>query len=212
MGATRTDGPSAAPHAPGDVVVLRELWRGRVWAARPAHVVVDEPALRMFHVPPRVLVLEAGGAAGLPLRLPPSEGWRLRRVPRSPTRVLSFAFPDTPYAVLAIWAPDGSFRGWYVNLQRPLVPSPAGFDTTDLVLDVRIDPDGRWRWKDEDELAEAIARGLLDEEAATRLRRWGERAVEHVVLREPPFDRDWRGWRPDPRWAPPELPPEASLP
>jgi uncharacterized protein len=27
-----------------------------------------------------------------------------------------------------------------------------------------------------------------------------------VLAGEPPFDRDWQDWRPDPRWPVPELP------
>jgi hypothetical protein len=27
------------------------------------------------------------------------------------------------------------------------------------------------------------------------------------MAREHPFDRDWSGWRPDPTWPLPELPP-----
>jgi hypothetical protein len=30
--------------------------------------------------------------------------------------------------------------------------------------------------------------------------------VEHILLREPPFDEDWSSWRPDPAWPAPELP------
>ena len=47
---------------------------------------------------------------------------------------------------------------------------------------------------------------MFSEEDAAWFRYWGERAVEHVLLREPPFDRDWSTWRPDPSWETPELP------
>ena len=43
--------------------------------------------------------------------------------------------------------------GWYVNLQLPFRRTELGFETMDLVLDLIVDPDGSWRWKeDEDEL------------------------------------------------------------
>jgi hypothetical protein len=29
------------------------------------------------------------------------------------------------------------------------------------------------------------------------------------LRREPPFDREWAEWRPDPGWAIPALPPDA---
>ena len=46
---------------------------------------------------------------------------------------------------------------------------------------------------------------MLTEDDARGIRRAGERAVEHVLLREPPFDRDWEAWLPDPTWGPLDL-------
>ena len=51
------------------------------------------------------------------------------------------------------WDESWSFLGWYVNLQSPLRRSPLGFDMTDWALDVWVEPDGRWQWKDEDDFA-----------------------------------------------------------
>jgi len=190
---------------PGDVVAIRELWDGRIWFARPAIVVADEPHLTMLHVPPRVGTKEPVGSDGTPLRIPTKE-WRLVDAVRGDTWNLSFAFPGTAYAVILGFEPAGGLREYYVNLQEPLMRSPAGFDTVEHLLDVTIRPDRtRWSWKDEDELAEAVRRGIFTEEDAAWFRFWGERAVEHVLLREPPFDRDWSAWRPDPSWETPEL-------
>ncbi len=105
----------------------------------------------------------------------------------------------------------GIRRGWegltHVNLEDPLRPSPAGFDTTDLILDAVVEPHGSaWRWKDEDELREAVRRGLFDRDDVEALYEAGRRGVAHVIERRPPFDRDWEGWRPDPSWPLPELP------
>ncbi len=36
---------------PGDHVLLREAWKGRVWTARPAVVVTDSPELVALYVP-----------------------------------------------------------------------------------------------------------------------------------------------------------------
>ena len=122
-------------------------------------------------------------------------------------RILSFAFPQTPYSVLATWEPDtGAFGGWYVNLQAPLARTDVGFDTTEHVLDVLIPADRTtWTWKDEDELSDAVAEGLFSPAEAERFHVAGERAVEQILLREPPFDEDWEAWRPDPTWPAPEL-------
>jgi hypothetical protein len=212
-------GGTAAPrratvdrYRPGEAVAIRELWRGRVWYARPATVVRDDANVTMLHVPARATVKEPVDDLGAPLRIPLAPGWGFRDVRRGDTWNLSFAFPDTPYSVILGFDADGTFREYYVNLQTPLVRSPVGFDTIEHILDVTIPPDrSGWAWKDEDELAEAIDAGLFSAEDAGWFRYWGERAVEHVLLREPPFDEDWSGWRPDPSWAEPTLPSEWDL-
>jgi len=199
------------PYAPGDPIAIREIWNGRVWYARPATVVRDEPNLTMLLVPPRVVCKEPVDPTGMPLRLP-RDGWDFIDTPRSERSMLSFAFPDTPYSVILGFDERFALDEYYVNLQSPLVRSPAGFDTVEHLLDVQIPPDrSTWAWKDEDELAEAVDQGLFTEEDSAWFRYWGERAVEHVLLREPPFDEDWSTWRPDPAWQEPALPADWDL-
>jgi uncharacterized protein len=208
MGGTSGAGIDETPAAfePGATVAIRELWDGRVWYARPATVVRDEPNVTMLLVPPQVIAKEPVGAEGEPLRIPTAD-WTLRDVERADNWNLSFAFPDTPYAVILGYGADGGFNEYYVNLQTPLARSSTGFDLVEHILDVTIPADrSTWAWKDEDELAEAVDGGLFTEEDAAWFHYWGERAVEHILLREPPFDEDWASWRPDPAWAAPELP------
>ena len=94
-----------------------------------------------------------------------------------------------------------------MNLEEPLRRTAIGFDTLDHELDVIVELDGSWRWKDEDDLAEVDPPGRdPDAEDEPRLRADGERAVRRILDREPPFDRDWTAWRPDPSWPIPVLP------
>lgn len=190
---------------PGDAVVLREVWDGRVFAARPATVVRDDPWQQVFLVPGGARIAMPIGGDGEELRVP-DRPWRMEIRERGAHPVLSFAWPETPYSVI-LWSRRDEGPAWYVNLQAPLARTSIGFDSTDHALDALVAIDGsRWEWKDEDELEEAVASGLFTEEDATGFRRWGERAVERIVLREPPFDEDWLSWRPDPTWPAPELP------
>jgi predicted RNA-binding protein associated with RNAse of E/G family len=200
-----------ARRRPGDHVVLRELWRGRVWYARPAIVVTDRADVRMFFVPAAVTALVPVDDAGSPLRLY-ADAWSLVPERHGDVGVLSFAFPDAAYAVILAVGRGGP-QGYYVNLQSPLTPTPVGFDTVEHVLDATIAPDrSSWAWKDEDELADAVAHGIFTEDDAATFRAWGERGVAHVMDRRPPFDRDWDEWRPDPSWTDPVLPPNATAP
>jgi Protein of unknown function (DUF402) len=190
--------------AVGTAVALRDVWRGSVWAARAAIVVEDDPDQVMLYIP-------VGARWFAPVR----DGRRLKiqqpdfelaEFRNDDLHVLSFAWPDTLAAVLLQFGPDWSPLRWYVNLEDPLRRSEIGFDTLDHKLDVILELDGSWRWKDEDELAEAIRLGLIDPGREPELRAAAERAVRRVVGREPPFDRDWTAWRPDPSWRTPELP------
>ena len=191
---------------PGDAIVLRELWGGRVFEARPSTVVSDEPHQVVLFVRTGARVAVALDEAGEQLRLPMGS-WHMEIREARSFSVLSFSWPDTPYSVLFMREPDGTPRGWYVNMQSPIARTPIGFYTVDHALDVVIPPDrSSWAWKDEDELAAAVALGLFTEDDAAWFRYWGERGVEHVLLRLPPFDQDWELWLPDPSWPAAELP------
>ena len=197
---------SSAVFRAGVGIVLREVWRGRVFEARPTTVVRDEPDQTMLLLPGGVRCGLPIGTDGRELRLP-DRPWHLEVRQRGDQPILSFAWPDTSYSVL-LWAAEDGRRVWYVNLQDPLTRTPLGFDTVDHALDVVVEIDrSSWRWKDEVELAEAVRDGLFTPEEAADFRTSGERAVERILGGEPPFDRDWGDWRPDRGWPTPELRP-----
>ena len=192
---------------PGDAIALRERWGNTIFEARATTVVQDLPEQTMLFVPPRVVCADPYDDEGVELHIP-DRPWHLELRTRGDSGILSFAWPDKSYAILLLLNDDGSPRGWYVNLQTPLARTPVGWDTVDHALDVLVTLDrSSWTWKDEDELAEAIGLGLFTEDDAISFRYWGERAIEHLVLHQPPFDEEWVDWRPDPTWPVPELPP-----
>jgi hypothetical protein len=199
-------GGDPPPLEPGDPVTLREVWEGRILAARPVRVVEDVPSRhRAFWFAPGTRWMNDPRDHGEVRFLDTSWELEARVLDRG---VLSFSFPDTPYAVLMNTDEAGAFTGYYVNIESALRPWEGGFDYTDWFLDVRIPIDrSSYAWKDEVELAEAMRRGLMSRREAHDIRRAGERAIEHVLLREPPFDEPWEDWRPDPGWNPPELAP-----
>jgi hypothetical protein len=192
--------------SPGETVVLREVWQARVWTARPATVVRDDDLL-MFFVPIGARWFSPFAASdGRPLHVP-TEPWIVRERTWRASHALSFAEPGLPHAVLAFWHEDWRFRAWYVNVQTALARTDLGFDYMDQELDVVIDPDlSAWRWKDEDETEVAVRLGHFTASDAARFRREAAAQIERIVRGSPPFDRDWRSWRPDPAWPIPELP------
>lgn len=191
---------------PGEPVVLRDVWRDAIWAARPAVVVQDEPAQHAFCVFPGTRWKGPASRDGTTLRLRET-GWRLVDRLWAGSTILSFAWPRTPHAVLLYFdQASGDLLQFYVNLQDPLRRTRIGFDTTDHILDAVVEPDrSAWRWKDEDELAEAVDRGLFTPEQAGSFRAEGERAVRRIVEGDPPFDRDWTVWEPEATWPIPRL-------
>ena len=83
---------------------------------------------------------------------------------------------------------------------------PDGWDTSDLALDLVVDPDGARRWKDEDEYAHHRRLGLITQVEHTAVRAAREEAVALVEARGDLFaDPAVRRWLPDPGWSPPSL-------
>jgi hypothetical protein len=192
--------------ATGRAVALREIWRGRVWSARPATVVADAEDLRMLYVPIGGRWMSPCDEDGSPLRAR-RDRWALCECIWEDHHVLSFAWPDVGHAILLFFDRSWSPTTWYVNVQEPLRRSRVGFDTMDQDLDVLVAPDGSSvRWKDEDELLEDVRLGNYTQDEAATFRAEGERGVRRIVDRDPPLDRDWSTWRPDPAWPPPTLP------
>jgi len=125
---------------------------------------------------------------------------------------------------LIVWRPGGAHavhihwrgedwlpNGFYVNLQEPMTETADGFETTDLFLDIVVDADLGWRWKDEDELEEAAAVGRLTATEANAVRIEGERVVADIEARLWPFDGSYDNWRPDPAWPLPVFPKDWNI-
>lgn len=190
----------------GRAVALREVWRDRVWSARPATVVADDGELQMFYVPIGARWMSPRDDDGTMLRAR-RDRWTLGESTWEDHHVLSFAWPGVGHAVLLFFDREWSPTTWYVNVQEPLRRSPIGFDTMDQDLDVLVATDGSSvRWKDEDELLEDVRLGTYTDEEAASFRSEGERGVRRILDREPPLDSDWTTWRPDPSWPPATLP------
>jgi predicted RNA-binding protein associated with RNAse of E/G family len=112
----------------------------------------------------------------------------------------------TSHSVYVTWNEKEELVGWYVNLEEPWRESSFGFDTTDHLLDIWVDPGRGWRWKDEDHLAEALDLGLFSAEQAKAMRAEGGRAIVRIEAWTAPFDEGWENWRPDSDWPLPSIP------
>lgn len=191
---------------PGNPVVLREIWRGKVWSGRPCTVVEDTPSRLVLYSGAGVRWMMPCDPAGVRLRIPEDE-WVLREGVWT-LEVLRIVTPGSRHSVLLIWtAGFREFLLWYVNLEDPFVRTAVGFDYKDRLLDIEIAPDlSQWSWKDEDELEEALARGVLTSQEAQVIRAEGEEVIAALDARRPPFDERWDLWRPNRGWRNPGFP------
>lgn len=185
----------------GDEVLLRSSYRGNVRWCWPHRYVADWQGRHGIYVQPGSqgkLMKRALGRSYL-------DDWVTDRPAFDYTwehsHVLRFMRPGDAHTVELFWWEDWSFRGWYVNLQAPLVVRGNRFDTTDWALDVVVDPDGAWHWKDEDDFERAQELGVLDAAQAAAVRAEGER-----VIAERPWPTGFEGWRPPADWGPLPLP------
>lgn len=190
---------------PGSQIVLRETWKGRVWEARAAIVVEDAPERTLLYVSPRSPKKRASWSNGQTMRFPVRD-WILASARSSNRHVLSFAWPDRSHGVLLSWDGDsGEFNQWYVNLQTPLQRTSLGFDATDHILDVVVEPDRSYRFKDDDELEEAVTAGLFTADDVDAFHAERERIVAAISARTEPFDDSYLAWKPDAAWGVPAL-------
>ncbi|MGA9749678.1 MAG: DUF402 domain-containing protein [Nocardioides sp.] len=121
---------------------------------------------------------------------------------------LCWAPTGLPWSVWLFWHDDGSFNGWYVNLEDPHVRDGHNVYSSDRILDVEVGPDRRVTYKDEHELVAAVEQGRYSQEEADRFHADARKIVELVAAWGSPFCDDWDTFRPDPAWTLPQLPPE----
>jgi predicted RNA-binding protein associated with RNAse of E/G family len=194
---------------PGQTIVIREIWQDKLWSLRPEIVVRDTPDLLSLYMPPGTVWKQPkapDGQRATVVHRARSE-WMLKTVPWQDYYRLRLTIPGADYSVLIFWdPPDMKQHSWYVNLEDPLHRTALGFDFLDQFLDIIIKPDlSAWHWKDEDELAEAVALGAVSKERAAAMRAEGEKVVAWLQSGKSPFN-GWEKWRPDPSWVTPVLP------
>lgn len=200
----------------GSTVTVEERWQGLLWTAVPHRVIDSRPELLTGWVPAGSLsvyatnrgLAETAGLTRDQRKLLALKSLRARASEFAETPgKLSFFRPGRWSRInLGFHPEDGHFLGWYVDFQVPVRPTPTGLVTKDLVLDLWINPDRSWQWKDRDDLDRAIEQGLVDPDHRTRLDHEAERVLGELADGAAPFTDELTRFRPDPQWPLPELP------
>jgi hypothetical protein len=198
---------------PGETLLIRYVRDGVVRGARPTRVVGERNGYLASWLPAGTIVANPVLANGEPLRsVPIEERFTVERgalpalQPWRGEGILMLTPDDAAHSVWVFWHDDGSFWGFYVNLEQRHRRNGNTIDTRDHVLDLECERPRQWQWKDEDELVLAVEHGFVTPELAAEIRAEGERVAGMIERWEPPFSDGWENWRPDPAWPLPVLP------
>ena len=202
---------------PGDHIVVRNVFEGRVQTVFPSIVVADTPELVVTWLPVETPVLNGvSEPATVPDRytvhLSPEDmlakEWTMVERNWHTSGTLRIKNPRAMWSLWVFWHPEMSdVKAWYINVDAPYKRSRLGFDTWDMFLDVVVQPDRKsWEYKDEDEFADAIAAGVFTELEAQNVRDAAAKALQTVAENRPPFDNMSARWRPDVLWEIPQIP------
>jgi hypothetical protein len=209
------------PFKPGRLILHRNVRHGRIGWVRPARVISDDERGLALWIDRGTPVASEVAADGRGMRAMPFAEWITMRYelhvgPWLGPPLLKFLPARAAHSVWWFRDENGRFAHWYVNLEEPGVRwddgTIAGVDVVDQDLDVVIDPDRRWRWKDEEEFAERLAfpeHYWVRDEASVRAE--GERVIKLAEAGIFPFDGTWCDFVPDPGWQSPATMPEGWL-
>jgi hypothetical protein len=134
----------------GTVIVLEEVWRGKLWSARPVRVVEDRTDLITLWCPegtpvkgPVALWRSIDRSAGPAyfVSMLTHQDWTFDDFVW-PTANLMLLRPGDWHAVWVSWTGTGDAMGWYINFQQPFHRTERGIQTMDLMLDLIVDQDG----------------------------------------------------------------------
>lgn len=109
-----------------------------------------------------------------------------------------FTFPGLWHDVGLFHTADGRFTGTYANVLTPVrLTDATTWHTTDLFLDVWMDPDGAVRLLDEEELDTALRNGWIDADLGRLARAEADRLISSArcgdwppaIVREWPLER-----------------------
>ncbi len=192
--------------SPGDHVILRHVYAGKVWAAIPVTVVEDSAQLISVYVRPGTEFAAPLCSRDEHLRVLSSGDWTLQLLSWFGHHLWT-AMPGAPYSIWTLWSePNWEHQGWKINPEEPLRRTSIGFDTSDHVIDAVIQPDlSRWDWKDEDEFAEAVQLELITSEDASQIRQMTVQVANDMISQQADQLCVLATWRPPPTWTTPVL-------
>jgi len=203
----------------GESCAIRGIVNNQVWLAQAVIVVKDE-------LNETILLLTPGAQCAIPEGLvswrmhhefshgsrwqeSKSENFTLREYIWHTNRLLIFLEPEKYFACCIFWNhTSNQFGCYYINFQLPIHRSRCGFDTLDLDLDIVIDAQYNWKWKDLEEYNAGIKEGGILAEWVEGIESSKNDVFDRIDKRSYPLDGSWLEWQPPKDWIPPKLPKE----
>ncbi len=186
---------------PGDTVALRYITRdGHPGMSWPYVVVRDSEDLVALYIPEGTTYKNWSNQ---PSRHLADAQWR-----RDTLRLM---YPGAAHSIWLSWdRNDGGrrFHGYYVNFEEPFRRTSIGFDTNDHMLDIVVEPDLTWSWKDAEDFDRRVASGVYAVEFAASVREQAKPLIAAIESRAKPYCDGWEDWFPDSGWPLPVLPPQ----
>ena len=197
---------------PGDVISWRGIYRQRIWHVQPTILVRDSPTETVLTLLPGTECIAEetypkGKKNGQRRWYFVDHDWKLAKYTWNTNRLLLIFEPQKYYSIILFWNhQNNDFLCYYVNFQLPFKRNLSAVDTLDLDLDLIINPDLSYEWKDIEDYQNAIAHGLILPEWSRGIETATDEIMARLEMRQYPFDGSWLNWKPDPAWQPPTLP------
>ena len=197
---------------PGDIIVWRGIYRNRVWHVVTMIVVKDSPEEMVLALVPGAERMGErdnmnGKKSGNRRWDFKDKPWELEKFHWRTNRLLILLEPEKYYSTMYFWNDaSNEFLCYYINFQEPFQRSHCGIDTLDLDLDLVINPDLSYEWKDIEDYRTAIEKGIILPEWIKEIDKAKKEIFDKLEKRQYPYDGSWLNWMPDPAWSPPKLP------
>jgi len=217
---TSTEAEAEALLPVGSTAVRRDVFRGRVWTEGPVRVLAADRSSVRAALWPGVVTrgtdkfVESSDTRSKALRAAALEDlasggeWGMAEWTWRWNSVVTELVSGRWFTVAKMYseAAGGALACWYVNFERPPVWRGSGWDTMDMAVDLVVDRDGAWHWKDEDEYAQCRRLGLITDAEYVAVEEARDQAVALVEARDGLFaDDPAERWLPDPAWPRPSL-------
>ncbi|MFN8413645.1 MAG: DUF402 domain-containing protein [Anaerolineales bacterium] len=196
----------------GDHALYQGIYENRVWYAQSVVVVKDTAEETALAVYPDVECMAPSGYIRGRQTWNRWQDyltghWDLQPYHWHTNRFLVLLYPEKYYSINLMWNhAENRFLCYYINFQLPFQRTNLGFKTLDLEIDLVINPDFSWHWKDEEDYEEGVRLKIIQSEWVEQIELAKQDVFEKLKQNQYPLNQDWLNWHPDEKWDLPKLP------